>query len=113
MNKKKVTKKNTEKQKVIEEEIPLSLIRFIIQRFELNDPTNPSYYIVGFKLICDMNQREQYLETQIDFQLCNGKSDNEVCTMAYKNLKQKIEEAKIELVKKRFIVGSEFVPPIK
>lgn len=112
MNIKKVTSIKTEK-KVTEEEISLNLIRFIIQRFELNDPSNPSYYIVGFKLVCDINQREQYLETQLDFKLCNGKSDNEICTIAYSELKPKIDQVKVELVKKRFIIGSEFVPPIK
>jgi hypothetical protein len=111
MNKKKVTNKKTEK--AVVEELPLNLIRFIVQRFELNDPTNPSYYIIGFKLICDMNQRESYLETQLDFKLCNGKSDNEICTIAYTELQPKIEQAKVELLKKKFIIGSEFVPPIK
>lgn len=111
MNKKIVADKNIENGVV--EEVPLNLIRYIVQRFELNDSTNPSYYIVGFKLVCDINQREHYLETQIDFQSCDGKSDNEICTMAYLELKSKVELVKVELLKKKFIIGSEFVPPVK
>lgn len=88
-------------------------MRYIIQRFELNDPMNPAYYIIGFKLICDVNQREQYLETKIDTGLCENKSDNEICMMAFSNLKPKIELAKTELLTKKFIIGSEFVLPVE
>lgn len=112
MNKEKVTNNTSENKTSTVEEIPLNLIRFIVQRFELNDSTNPSFYIIGFKLICDINQREHYLETKINLQLCDGKSDNEICTMAYSDLKPKIELTKLELLKKKFIVGSEFVPPL-
>jgi predicted RNase H-like nuclease len=86
-------------------------IRLIVQRFELNDSTNPSFYIVGFKIISDINQRESYLETQVDFKESVDKSDNEICTIAYSQLKQKIDCVKTDLLRKKFIVGSEFVPP--
>lgn len=108
MNRNKVTQDISEPKEVL-----INLIRFIVQRFELNDSTNPNYYIVGFKLLCDINQRDNYLETQVDFKSCEGKSDNEICTMAYMDLKPKIELAKNDLLKKKFIIGSEFVPPVK
>ncbi len=86
-------------------------IRYIINRFELNDPTTPSYYMVGFKLVCDLNQREHYVETVVGYSECLNKSDNEICELAYTQLKPKIDEISNDLLKKRFIVGSEFVPP--
>lgn len=107
MNRKKVTKK-TPIQTVVEAP---NLVRYIVQRFELNDPTTPTYYMIGFKLVCDINQRDCYVETQIDYELCRDKSDNEICVMAYNKLKQKIDEVSKELQQKKFIVGSEFVPP--
>lgn len=117
MNKKSVSKQKTKFSKtsdsISEEstESSLNLIRLIIQRFELNDPSYPNYYIVGFKLVCDLNQRESYLETEIKLDDCKDKSDNEICFIAYKNLESKIELVKKELLLKKFIVGSEFVPP--
>jgi len=113
MNKKPVTKNNLEKEAIDMKESFSNLVRFIIQRFELNDSTKPSYYIVGFKLVCDINQREQYLETHVDFKSGDGKSENEICTIAYSDLKPKIESAILNLLEKKFIVGSEFVPPVK
>lgn len=106
MNRKKVTKK-----KQIQEIDAPGLIRYIVQRFELNDPTSPTYYMIGFKLVCDMNQRDCYVETQLDYQSCKDKSDNEICVMAYNKLKPKIAEVSKDLLLKKFIVGSEFVPP--
>ena len=103
----------SEKNINVTEENSLNLVRFIVQTFEINDSAKPSCYIVGFKLICDINQREQYLETQLDFKLCDGKSDNEICTLAYSNLKPKLDQIKTELFNTKFIVGSEFVPPIE
>ncbi len=106
MNKKKVTKNTTESQTILS-----NFIKYIIQRFEINDSANPSYYIVGFKIVCDINQRDFYVETQIDYKDCKDKSDNEICVLAYNKLKPKIDEISEELVKKKFIIGSEFVPP--
>ena len=111
MNKKKVTRK---KEVVLEkktEKSPVILVRYIIHRFELNDTVSPSYYTVGFKVVCDINQRESYIETPVDYKDCSGKSDNEICSIAYEKLKNKIVELESELLKKKFIVGSEFVPP--
>lgn len=90
----------------------LNSVRYIIQRFELNDSNSPSYTIVGFKIVCDLNQREQYIETTIPYSECVNKSDNEVCGMAYTKLKGKINSVSNDLVSKKFIIGSEFVPPV-
>lgn len=86
-------------------------IRYIIQRFELNDSNSPCYYIVGFKLICDLNGRDCNVETKLDYNDCINKSDNEICVMAYNKLKPKIDSVSKELLLKKFILGSEFVPP--
>lgn len=88
-----------------------NLIRFIIQRFELNDFDNPTFYIVGFKITCDLNQRDSYIETQIDYTECIDKSDNEICELAYYKMKDRITEISKNLLQKKFILGSEFVPP--
>jgi hypothetical protein len=89
-----------------------NVVRIIVQRFELNDSENPAFYIVGFRLVCDLNKREKYFETVVDYSLCLEKEDTEICNMAYKNLKTKIESARDELILGRFIVGTEFVPPV-
>ena len=107
MNRKVVTK-NKQTKEVFEN--PNS-IRHIIQRFELNDPTSPSYYIIGFKLVCDLNQRDCYVETQLPYNDCMDKSDNEICVLAYNKLRSKIDVVSKDLQQKKFIVGSEFVPP--
>lgn len=115
MNKKKVTKKKsvtkTNQTKTQETIKSPELVRYIVQRFELNDPTLPAYYIIGFKLICDLNQRDYYVETQLLYNDCVNKSDNEICVMAYNKLKSKISEVSRDLLLKKFIIGSEFVPP--
>ena len=107
MNRKKVIKKK-QVQDVVEAP---NLIRYMVQRFKLNDPTSPTYYMIGFKLVCDLNQRDCYVETQLDYKDCKDKSDNEICVIAYNKLKSKITEVSKELLLKKFIVGSEFVPP--
>lgn len=108
MNKKKVTN-----QKYAKLNNELDFVKFIIHRFEVNDPIVPSYYIIGFKLVCGINQREQYIETIVDYKECENKSDNQICLLAYNKLKDRIDEISTELVKNKFIVGSEFVPPLK
>ena len=118
MKKKLVTSKTKKTKEVIVEpppikkEVPLNLIRYIIHRFEPNDLTSPTYYIIGFKVICDLNQRETYVETTVPAGECIDKSDNEICLLAYNKLKDKINEVARELSSKKFIVGSEFIPPV-
>lgn len=103
---------------VIENSLPIkkivkpNLIKYIIYRFEPNDLTSPTYYIVGFKIVCDLNQRESYVETTVSIEECKNKSDNEICLIAYNKMKTRIEEVSIELSSKKFIIGSEFVPPV-
>jgi hypothetical protein len=90
----------------------LSSVRYIIQRFELNDPISPTYYIIGFKLICDMNQRESYIEDCINYADCVDKSDNEICLTAYSGMRHRLLPVVSDLTKKRFLLGSEFIPPV-
>jgi hypothetical protein len=90
----------------------LSSVRYIIQRFELNDPISPTYYIIGFKLICDMNQRESYIEACINYADCVDKSDNEICLTAYSGMRHRLLPVVSDLTKKRFLLGSEFIPPV-
>jgi hypothetical protein len=104
-------KENLSSSETISNQQSYESIRYIIQRFEVNDVNNPSYYIIGFKLMSDLNQQEYYVETQIDYQQCFGKLDNEICLLAYNILKPKFDVLKEQIVKKKFIVGSEFVPP--
>lgn len=92
---------------------PSNLIRYIIQRFELNDVISPSYYIIGFKIVCDVNQRDIYIETELEYSQCVDKSDNEICVLAYNKLRNKISNISKELLQKKFIIGSEFIPPIE
>lgn len=89
-----------------------STIRFLIQRFEINNNDNPEYYIVAFNIICDLNSREQYIETTIPIGEVIEKSDNEICELAFNKLKSKIKKIINELENKKFIVGSEFIPPV-
>ena len=103
MNKKKKVISNTEP-------LPVDQIKYIIQRFELNDSITPTFYIVGFKLQCEINQREVYVETMVNYAECINKSDNEIAALAYNQLKSKIDEASVELLKKKYIIGSEFIP---
>lgn len=93
-------------------DISSNSIRYIIHRFELNDKNSPTYYIVGFMLVCDLNQRESYVEATIDYNECVDKSDNEICSLAYNKIKSRIDEVSRDLLHKKFIVGSEFVPPV-
>jgi hypothetical protein len=99
---------------VEKDEVPneiLDCVKFIIHRFELNDPFSPSYYIVGFKIVCDQNQRESFIETTIGITEVEGKSDDEICLVAYDKLKHKVIDSSKELLKKKYIIGSEFIPP--
>jgi hypothetical protein len=93
------------------EDLIYNSIRYIIHRFELNNSILPTYYIVGFKILCELNQREVYIETMVDYLDCKDKSDNEICLLAYNQLKNKIDDVSKELLSKKFILGSEFIPP--
>lgn len=114
MKKKKVIKNRViNKDQKKKELFKSNLIRLIVSRFELNDLTNPSFYIIGFKLICDLNQRDCMVETTIPYQNCVDKTDNEICLMGYKRLIGEVEEKSKELLSKKYIIGSEFVPPVE
>lgn len=99
-------------QEKVQEQPHFTPVRLIVRRLELNNPVEPSCYIVGFQVISEINRCEKYLETNVPFAECENKSDNEICTMAYKHLKSRIEMAREEIAKHKHIIGAEFVPPL-
>jgi len=88
-------------------------VKLLIYRYEKNDIIDPTYYIIGFKILCELNNSEAYVETTIDNADCIDKNENEICLLAYNKLKSIIILKSNELENKNFLIGSEFIPPIE
>jgi hypothetical protein len=81
-------------------------IRYIISRFEY-DAIPPKYRIVGFTLRHSSSEKQEYLETTIALDRIKDMCDQEVCDVAFEQLKDRIKLAKASLTS---IIGKEYVP---
>jgi len=83
-------------------------IKIIINRFELfPDPNNGR--IVGFLIKNTDTDKAEYIESVVST-IGLGDSDDEVCKIAYNQIKDQIDSISERLSKSSSVVGSEFIP---
>lgn len=85
--------------------------RLIISRFELYPKENPRNYIVGFKIICDTNAKEGYVESTVALEDITDQSDHDICVLGYRNAKDKIQATMTKLESITPVLGAEFIIP--
>lgn len=85
--------------------------RLIIARYELYPKEAPNRYLVGFRLMCDINGRENYHEVGVPVAEADGKNEHEVCVIAYNKSKDNLQKMIAAMEAISPIIGSEFIPP--
>jgi hypothetical protein len=83
-------------------------VHYIVSRFDLDVASN--IRIVGFTLTKDESTRTEYVECKLNLNACQGKSDSEVCDMAFALVREDISTAKSKLENNPIIVGKEYIP---
>jgi hypothetical protein len=83
-------------------------IKIIINRYELfPDPSKGR--IVGFLIKNTDTDKAEYIESVVSTDLSN-KTENEICKIAYDQIKEQIESISKRLSESSSVVGSEFIP---
>jgi hypothetical protein len=83
-------------------------IKIIINRYELfPDPSNGR--IVGFLIKNTDTDKAEYVESVVST-VGLGDSENEVCKIAYNQIKDQIDSISTRLSQSSSVVGSEFIP---
>lgn len=85
--------------------------RFLIGRYELYPKDNPVQYLVGFKIICDFNAREGYVEVGLPLEAAQGLTEHEVCEAAWRHGKAQLQEEIQRLESIPSVLGADFIPP--
>ncbi len=87
-------------------------IEFKIQRYELYPPINSDSYLVGFSIIDKLNNNlSTYVESTVFLTQASGKTIDEICQIAYQNIKPQIDKMVENLKSKRStIIGYTFLP---
>jgi len=85
--------------------------RFVIGRFELYPKDNPVQYLVGFKIICDENGRESYVEIGLPLEAAQGLSEHDVCIAAWNHGKTQLTEEVKRIEAIPSVLGADFIPP--
>lgn len=85
----------------------MSSPKYVIARYEDNGNSK----IVAFYVIIE-NGSKTYFESVIPMDQCHGKTDNEICCLAYEKMKHRIDEL-IQQIKTEAptVIGAEFIPP--
>ena len=82
-------------------------LNYTIARYEFIDKDR---FLVAFN-ICDDHENGAYIETILQTSDISEKTKQEVCQLAYNNLKPKIEELKTKFAElQSSIIGYQFVP---
>jgi len=86
-------------------------IEFKIYRHDLYPAEDPKWTVVGFLITDTTNDRTAVVETNVDIIECNSKTSEEVCQIAYNQLKDKIDRIKADFLKNReSVIGKVFLP---
>ena len=81
--------------------------RYIVKRFEKSS----TGIIIAFT-VSTKTGASKYFETSVSSEDCLEKSDNEICCVAYYQLKAKIEEGMLEFKEEApTVLGADFIPP--
>ena len=83
-------------------------IKIIINRYELfSDPSKGR--IVGFLIKNADSDKSEYIESVVSADQ-SDKTENEICKIAYVQIKEQIESISKILSESSSVVGSEFIP---
>jgi hypothetical protein len=86
-------------------------LEYKIYRHELYPIENPNSTVVGFLITDNETNKTAVLETNVSIAECNGKTPEEVCQIAFEQLKDKIERIKQDFQKNReSVIGKVFLP---
>jgi len=86
-------------------------LEFKIYRHDFYPEQNPVHAVIGFLIIDTETDKTAVLETNVSIAECNGKTPEEVCQIAFEQLKDKIERIKQDFQKNRdSVIGKVFLP---
>ena len=86
-------------------------MKIIIAKYEEYPYENPTGLAVGFKIA--VNDRKFYIDTLIDNDRVTDKSEDEVLSIAWEELKEQIEVKVEELLQLSPLVGQTWNPPVE
>jgi len=82
-----------------------------VARFDVQYPEiEPDSFVVGFTVTSDINGRSMYSDTRIYYPDANGKTEQEIVSMAWERVGPTFEAFVSTVNGKAPIVGSIFVP---
>ncbi len=86
-------------------------MKIVIAKYEEYPYENPIGLAVGFKIV--VNDRQFYIDTLIDSDKAIDKSEDEVLSIAWEELKDQIEVKAEELLQLSPLVGQTWSPPVE